>query len=732
MNGNLNTPETAQPSSTRRPVARPPAPRRPSNSTTRAEQQLTLQETLLDVRKNGPPPFLIRNLRYVREDRHLGRHRVWDLNWTFNNYRSQHRPRHLILTLSPSRCVVASSTARQFLQHQPGPASMPMSSSSPMLPQLAKIHLALHACQKDNRKITFAVRQSTIRMWPRPQQLDTRNLAYDDLPLSVQFDLSSYMPLLTDELAELTLVIRLTPMPQSQSSVHTAPKKRPFALIGVLRIWSAENPQYGTSVPNTSAVVQLKLSNQDFPFRYGEPGCDEIEVSAANLDEKQDAFENSIQVSLHGHVEHLTEFIQSQKPAILVSVKYTSKLFPNWDGIKRHDFICPWCHRNCHRFRTLLSHFQVEHDHLRLSLHGMKSTQLDPNTSEVPFSVHLEVTPVDRPASPQKQRVPGGSSRAQAPSSRPVARQSLEVPRDLQPLPTTEGPWDDDGEIYVNPQRFKSYARRARQARESEDMRELMSNVNLDDPSDDDSTSTVMENGRPSDILSIVRDEMNYCIHCGRKHNRACEVNNKFCSEWCNIMHNKERDKDNGRSMVASALATREPKVNYKETLGKLQLYHIGSVSEMKESHYDEDDPDSEEEVDQSWRLDLNIERVRSLDGVASKEKVLWIMWNKYAHANYPIPSLYGERYTRYTLELFVLEHRTEIREMKLRTQLYGFLKALHTHGLIDSEAMLSVMKCLDGSVKHRNILKSSRPEMPLEFKMNGQGRARRGRRKAV
>lgn len=728
MDGNRNTPRMASPLH---------VPRRPPSTSADRDTSVSFEETLLDARKNGPPPFLMRNLRYVREDRQLGRNRVWDLNWTFHNYRSAHRPRHLILTMSPSRCVIAPSTAKQFFPNtNPTLTSMPISSLSPveLTPQPAKIHLALHACQKDNRKIAFAVRQSTIRVWPRSQQMPPEALSYDDLPLSVKFDLSSYMPLLTDQLEELTLVIRITPMPPPKPPAgHATSKKSCFALIGVLRIWKAGDSQYGTAVPNASTVVQLKLSSQDFPFRYGDPNCEEVQVSAIKLDEKHGHFENSISVHVHGHVEHLTEFIQAQKPAVLVSVKYTSLMFPHWDGIKRHDFICPWCHRNCHRFRTLLSHFQVEHDHLRLSLHGMKSNRLNPETSEVPFSVHLDVTPVDRPAPQAKIKPKAGTSRVQGQPSRPLARQLVQFPSGLRPISKTESPWDDDGELYVNPQRFKSYARRARQVSESEEMSATLRTVNLDDTSDDDSTSTVIENGRPYDILSIVRDEMNYCIHCGRKHNRTYDTKSKFCSEWCLLMYKKDNNEDDGRSLVTYASATREPKINYRETLGRLQLYHIGSVSEMKESHYDEDDPDSEEEVDQSWRLDLNIERVRSLEAVSAKEKVLWMMWNKFAHENYPIPSLYGERYMRYTLERFVLEHRSEIREIKLRTQLYGFLKSLHVHGLIDSQAILSVMKCLDGIHKHRDIIKSSRPEMPLDPRSNGQGsgKARRGRRKA-
>lgn len=153
----------------------------------------------------------------------------------------------------------------------------------------------------------------------------------------------------------------------------------------------------------------------------------------------------------------------------------------------------------------------------------------------------------------------------------------------------------------------------------------------------------------------------------------------------------------------------------FEDSFGRLRLYHIVSMAEITPAHYDEDDPDSEEEVDQSWRLDLNMERVRSLEDCSAKEKVLWLLWNKFAHDNYPIPSVYGERYTRYTVELFTILHRAELNHLKLRVQLLGFLKALHIHGLIDSPAVKSVMECLDGKKKRRDIAISARPEQPVE-----------------
>lgn len=54
-------------------------------------------------------------------------------------------------------------------------------------------------------------------------------------------------------------------------------------------------------------------------------------------------------------------------------------------------------------------------------------------------------------------------------------------------------------------------------------------------------------------------------------------------------------------------------------------------------------------------------------------------------------------------LELFAYLYRREILtphgEANLRAELFGFLRALHTRGRVDSRGMVSVMRCLDGTL---------------------------------
>lgn len=80
--------------------------------------------------------------------------------------------------------------------------------------------------------------------------------------------------------------------------------------------------------------------------------------------------------------------------------------------------MCLWCHQNCHHVRTLLSHFQLKQDHLHLSLHGIRFTQLDSHTSELPFSAHLDVTFESSAAPHLKPKLSVGKTRAKSPSSR--------------------------------------------------------------------------------------------------------------------------------------------------------------------------------------------------------------------------------------------------------------------------------------------------------------------------
>lgn len=665
-----------------------------------------LAQSLLEAHRFGPPPFLVRTLRYVAEDRNAAQGRLWDLNWSGADYRAAKGPRHLTLTLHAARCIVSEEHARRLFSNR----SLPRSA-----PRLAFLHINLVAHQADDVKFCFAARHAKIRIWSDTPENDISIATLDDLPFSVHFDLSSYFALLSAPLAQLSVIVRISCLEAPPAPVHETHSTRVPSLTGRLVLWKDGKSTFGTAISNQLAKVPLQFTRSRYPFTDD----DLLTTRTVSHGETPQNFESSIQLTVDGRVHYpITDTARTEHPKIFVTVRYGSAQFPKWGGVVRHDFVCPWCQRNCYRFRTLLSHFQVDHADFRFSLQGLDSHAGEPDSNNnLPFTVQLEVNPID----PESSNSQATANAEGVPSS---ATQT-----DVQSIDD-----DDDGEIYVNPRRFRVYVDEAKRAREKENaaVEAAMKNVNLGADSHD-SDSTIFDQERAEDLLSIVRDDLwNFCSHCGRRHDCSYNDKDEFCSEWCEISHKKDKDDENDdRPLLANASVPRERKVDYKETLGKLELYHIVSVAKMTEDHYDENDPDSEEEVDQSWRLDLNIERVRSLEGVSSKEKILWILWNRFAHASYPIPSLYGERYTRYSLELFVLENKAEIEQLKLRSQLFGLLKALHVHGLIDSKATLSIMQCLNGTKKRRDIGISVRPEMPPDRQglISGNGGGTKGRR---
>lgn len=668
----------------------------------RIDQSRSNQSTpakLLEARRYGPPPFLVRNLKYVAEDRKASRGRLWDLNWSRSDYRSALGPRHLTLTVNASRCIVSETTERNTFMG---------TASASRHPREALLHLTLLARQQDGTKFCFATRHSSIRIWVPKEDDEFSNVTLDDIPFSVHFDLSSYFSLLSAELTQLSLIVRISSIDAPPPPAHEANSGKIRAIVGSLVLWKDGKSRFGTAVANEKVNVPLRFGVLKDPLTN-----DDLQnVPSIHLGDPSKRFDSSIQLDINGEIHHqITKAVEKEKPKIFVTLRYTSAQFPNWDGFVRHNFMCPWCPRNCHRFRTLLSHFQVDHSNFRFSLEGIDSHTglIDASSNTVPFTVQLEVTPMANDAHHGHRSNRGDTEDGMA-----------------------DDAYEEGVEIYVNPRRYRHYVDKSNEARDNAAMEAGLRSVNLD--GDSGSDSTVFDQERGNDLLSIVRDELwNFCSHCGRRHDCSYNGKDDFCSEWCEISHKKDLEASNeGKPLLANASVPRASKVNYKEALGKLQLYHIVSVTEMKEDHYDEDDPDSEEEVDQSWRLDLNIERVRSLEGVSAKEKTLWMLWNKYAYENYPIASLYGERYTRHTLEVFVLDKKAEIEQLKLRTQLFGFLRALHVHGLLDSKAILSIMMCLNGQKKRRDIGVSSRPEAPTDRRggTQGNGRSRRGARR--
>lgn len=444
-------------------------------------------------------------------------------------------------------------------------------------------------------------------------------------------------------------------------------------------------------------------------------------------DEEKSGGDGIVSLELWGGIQDVGRLLEAEvRPRVYVRCRYRSRELPYWEGIVRHDFLCPWCHRNCYRFRTLITHLQVEHEELGFAVEGIQGFE----GGKVPMTLEFDVVGV---VDQNERTVRNGG------------------------IVDDEGSWTPNDEadtenLYANPEgRFRALAIEKRKAEEVEKGMARVSlaetgekkggDKDLVEKEEEDSDSTDSEE-EEKDFVRVMRKELsNPCKYCARPRPSGEKYRygkTYFCSEYCDIMYKKRMAEVDGSEerglqlppMIDTTSVPRAQTFDYEEALGHLKLYHIVSVSEVKEEHFDPDDPDSEDEVDHSWRLDLSMERIRSLDDASPKEKLLWMMWNKFAHDNYPIPSVYAERYTRYTLELFALEYGPQIAQKKLRVQFVGFLRALHIHGLIDTVAITSIMLCLDGKKKRRQCAVSNRPEVASEQRVRGRPRgAQRQRR---
>lgn len=617
-------------------------------------------------------PFLFRNLEYVKRDRAAARRTFWDLSWATANDR-----RHLILTIHPTACMLAKRTAQQLLHPS---HSLPRVPERPYVPRKAQLSISLVAETKQGTW-AFGTRSVEILVWPEEHvEAKVRPM---DISANVKFDLSAVVGVMGNQPTWLGLVVEITS--------HDEKAKLPNAAAAVLRGHIALLEE------KENNPILLRDSAADVPMYFASPHEQPMEARRMQIDDncRKDA---TINLALKGAIQDVKDLlnVSREKPKVHVQCRYYSKELEFWDGITRHDFLCPWCHRNCYRFRTLVTHLQVEHENIGFAVEGVPGFE----NSHIPMSLKFDVIPA-----PPKEEPNGRANGVRTPSG---------------DLPTES--------VYLNPRKYKTLPADTKDSHCEQNGccdNGKFGNMNRRPRADEDgmSTDSEGEGESPQDFVRAMRGELwGICKFCGRK--RTESASNKyrgkdFCSEYCDVMYQEKMrpaadgNKKNDKSMLEMASVQREKKFDFQEAFGHLQLYHIVSVSDIKEEHYDPDELDSEDEVDQSWRLDLLMERVCGLEDVTPKEKLMWIMWNKFVHENYPIPSVYSERYTRYTMELFALEYGPQVKEKKLRVHFLGFLRALHTHGLIDVDAITSVMLCLDGRKKRRQCAMSSRPEYP-------------------
>lgn len=713
---------------------------------------LQLLPSLLELHKNGRPPFLVRNLRYVHDAKQLTKQRMWSLDWASSDYRSANGSRHLVLSVRPSQCFLEPDVSASFLFFgAPPPSGSPFIASTA---REAMLRVTMCVKQEDGHRISFGYRDMKLRFWLRQQekQVQTGTLQLDDFSITEHFDISTVLPILGADSSALVLIVELCPRDQI-TNPEAAPK---ILLRGEVIVWEAGKSKHGRAVANGSVQVPLyhwrKDDNpslvtstdvDDTVFALGAVSLEEAVAVNDDIsrDEQNPIFPSDGQSSTKADrkgsacvtleivgsvqktISKAVEALKENKPCISISLQYTSPDVPSWDGIERTDFVCPWCHRNCHRYSALIYHFFYEHDEMKFSMLGASDTQSADGGDKtkahfvLKFSVRrMDVPQQDDVGLVKRKKIESGENIRDDPRypfiyTSPRLRGSVEPP---------SSPSIDDDEGHPN--------KNVVEARSSEN--------------DESCASTECDEDKGGVKIPLAERVRKLCVCCWRPHNRSYDKNGKYCSEWCEISCKaKQKEggmKDSGEDMLPLATLASIPrakKINYKEQLGHLKLYHVVSVSEAKEEDFDEEDPDSEEEVDQSWRMELSMERVRHLEGVSAKEKVLWMMWNEFAHEQYPLPCLYAERYTRYTLEWFALEYKVRIDRCKLRLQFLGFLRALHVHGMIDTVAIKSIMMCLNGLKKRREIMQSARPELPgdipgVKTKKN-IGKYKRGFKKA-
>lgn len=760
-----------------------------------------LVETLLGMRAFGPPPFLVRNLSYVKQDRQRARRKVWDLEWARPSSRGASTARNLIFSVGADRCILSAKAARCL---SPAGALTPYQPSS-YYPQTAKIRMWLSIKQLDGHHVGFGVRETSICIWPK-DHLEA-GVKVDDIFTKAVFDLSGVMTFLSDFPGVLTLIVELYPPNEHCLSHGVRPVMR-----GELLLLDVENSAT-TAVANGTVVIPLSLEkdpNETDTKRHSNEvprmgfekkaaptrrksarqTCNEPRDSvdadiarcgtaparneAVPLSESADAVtavtatrddsdmadnantlaDGSISLRLLGSLEGIIVRQESEfRPEVCITCSYTSPQLAWWDGIVRHDFICPWCHRNCRRLRTLMAHFHMEHHSVNFSLEGMSRSgdgNREADDRQMTMKLDFHMTAMNVPTSNAKKQKTSTRATRTRQSSRAKKRA---IPDDstavVDQVPSVTE------HVYANEIRYPRYLSTTNRSLHpgAEDIGVGMSKVAITNGADDSdhSASTEYGDGPDGDYrFPLLGDGWGKCLHCGRPHREALEGDEEFCSEWCQVVYREKqrastcRDRASGEgttpqdaldtepALSTYASAPRKSRINYKETLGRRKLYHVVSVSEATEAHFDENDCDSEEEVDHSWRLQLSEELVHYLENVSPKEKVLWTMWNKFSHENFPTPVVYAERYSRHTLELFALDYRHEINRLHLRLPLVAFLRACHVHGLIDTVAVKSIMLCVDGKKKRRQCLASSRPErhhdpVPAPRK-NGRDRRNRSR----
>lgn len=434
---------------------------------------------------------------------------------------------------------------------------------------------------------------------------------------------------------------------------------------------------------------------------------------------------------------------QSHRSATLedgvhIRMLYKSPDLPLWEGIVRHDFICPWCHYRCVRLRALFMHFQVDHRDVRLMLDSQTNgpASMDIGSSgELRMSLDVKICRVGSvmltAASTHGRSL--CARKAEAPTLRNVesaALKSVDESQDseVEDLCDIRCSTHDEGGL--------------EKVSESSDVMTKVGRGGLTSKLDCTAESNVIgsgsEQGDSASIGVVARGKV--CAYCNRcvRNGIGCDdglLRGVFCSEWCemlqreicwNAKHQGDMRDDVGLNdgsvmgLSRFSRAQERNQVEFCRAFAGKTLYHVVSVAGMTEDHLDARDEDSEDEVDDCWRLQLSEDDILGIDGLRSKQKVLWILWNRYMFHQKsdggcgPSGGAYGNRYTLYGVELFTLAHADILGRLGLRVEFCAFLRALHVHGMIDGKGVLQALACLDGHRKRRQCMNSGGLQMRL------------------
>lgn len=457
-----------------------------------------------------------------------------------------------------------------------------------------------------------------------------------------------------------------------------------------------------------------------------EAGPPALETASENLTVSPDtalagdpeAFAGSVLLRVRGGPEWLTAPSaaddETKRDDVHVMLTYYSPALPWWNGIVRRDFCCPWCNSDFRRLRTLLVHFQSEHQNAKLMFDSLLDERAGlqwAREGRLPVVVNVSVFHTKH-----------GVRHGNAGGAHGVVK--------VAPLAAAKGS--------------------KRKTKKTLKVRPSTSSDSIDgqegsgtDAGTAQGNEDVMRKGSLSFTAELFsNEEEKTCFYCKRAFTAMKHDHFDFCGEWCEVIYKSgmleisqrvnagEGDKaladvvDSGNGDVSdkpticglpplSQLSTRQRprKIDFDAVLGRRVLYHVVSTTRFKKTHFDENDPDSEDEVDHSWRLQLSEDSLRELP-LPSKHKVLWTFWNRFMFKD-GSPGEYGDQYSQHACELFVLEVGPEIQRLGLRIQMIAFLRALHVHGCIDGEAMIAIVDCLDGRRKRRDCRASRRPRPP-------------------